>query len=56
MCVESVICQGRVRQELEAFFLAVTALERKDVRVLGWQGPAAALRMSNQHQYRDDAP
>jgi inorganic pyrophosphatase len=36
---------GRTRQELEQFFLAVTALERKDVRILRWQGPADALRL-----------
>jgi inorganic pyrophosphatase len=45
----------RTRTELEAFFVAVTALEKKDVRVLGWQGPAAALRVLKQHQYREDA-
>src|SRR5262245_8951911 len=32
----------RVRQELEAFFVAVTTLEGKDLRLLGWRGPAAA--------------
>ncbi len=34
----------RTREELEHFFLAVTALEKKDVRILGWDGPPAALR------------
>ncbi|MFT3767386.1 MAG: inorganic diphosphatase [Minicystis sp.] len=32
----------RTRKELEHFFLAATALEDKDVQVLGWQGPEAA--------------
>jgi inorganic pyrophosphatase len=36
---------GRVRREIETFFLAVTALEGKDVRILGWGGPEAALRL-----------
>jgi inorganic pyrophosphatase len=45
----------RVRQELEEFFLAVTVLEGKDVHVLGWQGPAAALRLLKQHRYPDSA-
>jgi inorganic pyrophosphatase len=35
----------RVRREIETFFLAVTALEGKDVRILGWGGPEAALRL-----------
>ena len=39
---------SRTRQELEQFFLAVTALERKDVRILRWQGPKAALRLIGQ--------
>lgn len=43
---------ARARRELEQFFLAVTALEGKDVRILGWQGPAAALRLIKQHRYR----
>ena len=34
----------RTREEIEQFFLASTALEKKDVRILGWEGPAAALR------------
>jgi inorganic pyrophosphatase len=34
----------RTREEIEQFFLAVTALEKKDVRILGWRGPATALR------------
>jgi inorganic pyrophosphatase len=42
---------ARVRQELDEFFLAVTAFERKDVRILGWRGPAAALRLLKQHRY-----
>lgn len=35
----------RVRQELEHFFVAATALEGKDVRVLGWKGPDAAIAL-----------
>jgi inorganic pyrophosphatase len=34
---------ARVRDELEHFFVAATALEGKDPRILGWAGPAAAL-------------
>jgi inorganic pyrophosphatase len=45
----------RIKEELEAFFLAVTALEHKDVRVLGWQGVSAALRLIKQHEYREGA-
>lgn len=33
----------RVRRELEQFFLAATALEGKDVKILGWAGSDAAL-------------
>lgn len=33
----------RVRDELAQFFLATTTFESKDLRVLGWGGPAAAL-------------
>jgi inorganic pyrophosphatase len=32
----------RVRQELEAFFMATTTLEGKDLRLLGWRGADAA--------------
>ena len=46
---------SRVRRELEQFFLAVTALESKDVRILGWQSPTAALQLLKQHQYRPSA-
>jgi len=35
----------RVRDELEHFFIASTAFEGKDVRILGWSGPQAALRL-----------
>jgi len=37
--------ERRVREELESFFLASTALEGKDVHVLGWKGPAEARRL-----------
>ena len=33
----------RLRDELEHFFIAATALEHKDARVLGWAGPDAVL-------------
>jgi inorganic pyrophosphatase len=38
----------RTRAEIEVFFLAATALEKKNVRILGWDGPAAALRFLKQ--------
>jgi inorganic pyrophosphatase len=33
----------RIRDELEHFFIAATALEGKDARILGWAGPREAL-------------
>jgi inorganic pyrophosphatase len=36
---------GRVREELEQFTLAATALEGKDVRVIGWGDRRAALEL-----------
>ena len=39
----------REREELEHFFLAVVAFADKDARMLGWEGPAAAERMLEQH-------
>jgi len=33
----------RVRDELEHFFIAATVFEGKDARILGWDGPDAAL-------------
>jgi inorganic pyrophosphatase len=36
---------ARVRQEVEQFTLASTALEGKQVRILGWDDGAAALRL-----------
>ena len=35
----------RVRQELEQFTIAATALEGKDVRVVGWGDAHAALQL-----------
>jgi inorganic pyrophosphatase len=35
---------ARLRQELETFFFHVTALEDKDIRILGWAGTDAAVR------------
>jgi inorganic pyrophosphatase len=36
---------SRVRQELEAFAIAATALEGKDVRIVGWGDAGAALEL-----------
>ena len=36
---------ARVRQELEQFAVAATALEGKDVRVVGWGDASAALKL-----------
>jgi inorganic pyrophosphatase len=36
---------ARVRQELEQFAVAATALEGKDVRIVGWGDATAALRL-----------
>src|SRR5262245_25052375 len=38
----------RVRQELETFTIAATALEEKDPRIVGWGDPAAALTLVRQ--------
>ena len=35
----------RQRQELEHFAIAATALEGKDVRIIGWENAAAALEL-----------
>jgi inorganic pyrophosphatase len=32
----------RARKELEAFFVTVSEMTKKDVRVLGWDGPKKA--------------
>ena len=37
----------RLKQELESFFLAVTALEGKNLEILGWAGAAAADRLTD---------
>jgi inorganic pyrophosphatase len=39
----------RVRQEVEQFTTAATALEGKDVRVVGWGDAAAALELVSQY-------
>ena len=44
---------GRIRRELEQFFVEVTALEGKDVRILGWEGPDAALRLIKRSLIQD---
>jgi inorganic pyrophosphatase len=36
---------SRVRQEVEHFFMAATALEGKEARILGWDDGAAALEL-----------
>jgi inorganic pyrophosphatase len=38
----------RLRDELSQFFIAVTAFEKKDVKVLGWDGPDAARALIEQ--------
>lgn len=35
----------RIREELNQFFLAATALEGKDARILGWAGADEAVRL-----------
>ena len=35
----------RVRRELEEFFHAAVALEDKELRIEGWEGPQAAARL-----------
>jgi inorganic pyrophosphatase len=40
--VDASALPGRTREEIEQFFVAVTAFERKHLRILGWSGPAAA--------------
>ncbi len=39
---------GRVRRELEEFFAQATTFEGKDIRILGWEGPRAAIRLIRQ--------
>ena len=36
---------ARIREELNQFFLAATALEGKDARILGWAGPDEAVTL-----------
>jgi hypothetical protein len=36
---------ARVRQEIEQFFIAATALEGKDPRILGWDDGDAAVAL-----------
>jgi inorganic pyrophosphatase len=42
----------RVRDELEHFFLGAAALEGKDPRILGWDGPDAVLELLRSSQSR----
>jgi inorganic pyrophosphatase len=39
----------RERSELEHFFLSVVAFTNKDARILGWKGPAAAVKLIEAH-------
>jgi inorganic pyrophosphatase len=43
---------ARVRQEMEEFAIAATALEGKDARVIGWGDAAAALTLVQQSATR----
>ena len=36
---------GRLRDELAHFFMAAAVLEGKDPRIVGWDGPVAALQL-----------
>src|SRR5215510_13060335 len=45
----------RTRQELQEFFRAAAALEKKDIRILGWDGPDVALRMIRKALLSSDA-
>ena len=40
-----VALSSRIRQEIEQFFLAVTVLEGKDPRILGWDSADSALEL-----------
>ena len=39
---------ARIRRELEEFFVHATALEGKDIRILGWGGSDAVVRLIRQ--------
>ena len=45
------VLSPRVREELVNFFLAATALERKDPKILGWEGPETALRLIREAEH-----
>jgi inorganic pyrophosphatase len=36
---------ARLRAEIEAFFVQVTAFEGKDIKILGWKGPSHAAAL-----------
>ncbi len=42
---------SRMRDELSQFFIAVTAFEGKDVKLLGWEGPDAARALIAQTRH-----
>jgi len=42
----------RARDELSQFFIAVTAFEGKDAKILGWEGPDAARALIAQNRHR----
>jgi inorganic pyrophosphatase len=46
----------RVRQELEQFAITATALEGKDVRIVGWGDASAALTLVKESTRRRDQP
>ena len=46
------VLDRRIRHELENFLVAVTALEGKDIKILGWSGANATLKYIASHQER----
>jgi hypothetical protein len=42
---------SRTRDELSQFFIAVTAFEGKDIKLLGWEGPDAARALIAQTRH-----
>jgi len=46
---ESEEIKFRKQVELEQFFRATVALEKKELEFLGWRGPARAIKTIKQH-------
>jgi inorganic pyrophosphatase len=46
------VLSARVRQELEHFAMAATALEGKDLRIIGWGDAPAAIKLVQDSAYR----